>query len=62
MNQLRNQTSQNNPHFDQHKKRAENKDELDSRKNEEQEFNNGKQTHNEKEKKSKKPGNHDDKH
>ena len=50
------QTPNHNTKFNANKKRAENKDNLDSRENEEQQFIGGNMTHNRKEQKSRKSG------
>ena len=50
------QTAKHNTPFNTSKKRPENKDDLDSREGEEQEFKGDDTTHNQKTHKSKKPG------
>ena len=52
----KNQTPNANTRFNANKKRAENKDNLDSREGEEQQYKGEDITHNKKETKSKKPG------
>ncbi len=59
MKNMQNQTPNQNTKFNDKKKRAENKDNLDSREGEEQLFKGDDVTHNEKDKKSKKGGEKD---
>ena len=54
MKNIQSQTPQHNTRFNANKKRAENKDNLDSREGEEQQFKGDDITHNRKEHKSKK--------
>lgn len=60
MKNLQNQTPNQNTKFNDKKKRAENKDNLDSREGEEQQFKGDDVTHNEKEVKNKKSGRKND--
>lgn len=55
MKNAKSQTPQHNVQFNNNKKRAENKDNLDSRENEEQDYKGMDVTHNKKDVKSKKP-------
>ena len=56
MKNTRPQNTNPNTHFNANKKRPENKDNLDSREGEEQQFKGDDITHNEKDRKVKKPG------
>ena len=57
MKNIKPQTPQQNTQFNKNKHRPENKDNLDSREGEEQQFKGDDITHNKKERKEKKPGN-----
>jgi hypothetical protein len=56
MKNTKSQTPNHNTQFNQNKRRAENKDNLDSREGEEQQFKGDDVTHNKKDRKVKKPG------
>ena len=56
MKNAKSQTPQHNVQFNANKKRAENKDNLDSREGEEQQYKGDDVTHNKKDVKNKKPG------